>query len=387
MRQRRAERPTGDLPLLDRRQAERRQVPQRPKWPWWRRDLYSRSFELRWSARLALAWVTALVVAWIGQAFLSERLLPFTVLLYGPRFLLLTPFGLLLPLTLLFARRWFLLLLGSLGVLLGPIMGGRVHLATLRQSSPPLARDARSLRVLTLNAEGGAVVVQQLGVLFESYRPDLLAFQECGPELGEALAQLKGWSTQSWQSLCVASRWPITAMDTMPRATFSRVSELGFGGAGLVMRTRVAHPEGPLDLVTVHLETARKGLEWMLADVPPELAAPDLNARIRTMESERTAVWAGVRARDVATIITGDFNLPVESRIYRDHWTGYDNAFEEVGTGFGFTKHEGRWLHIRIDHVLTAPDAFDVLGAWVGMPVGSDHRPVIADLKRRPRPS
>ena len=142
-----------------------------------------------------------------------------------------------------------------------------------------------------------------------------------------------------------------------------------------------------MDLVTVHLETARKGLEWLVADVPPELAAPDLNARIRTMESERAAVWARVRSREVPTLITGDFNLPVESRIYRDHWSGYDNAFEATGTGFGFSKHEGRWLHIRIDHVLAAPGWYDIRGAWVGLPVGSDHRPVIADLTRRPRPS
>ena len=53
------------------------------------------------------------------------------------------------------------------------------------------------------------------------------------------------------------------------------------------------------------------------------------------------------------------------------------------GTGFGYTKRDGRWLRVRIDHVLAAPRWFAVSGAWLGEDVGSDHLPMVADVTRR----
>ena len=58
--------------------------------------------------------------------------------------------------------------------------------------------------------------------------------------------------------------------------------------------------------------------------------------------------------------------MPVESSLYRRYWRGLTNAFDSKGVGFGFSKHEGTLLRLRIDHVLSAPKWFRVRGAWLG---------------------
>ena len=199
------------------------------------------------------------------------------------------------------------------------------------------------------------------------------------------------------------SRWPIQFADTMPRAAFVRVSRLGYGGTGIVIRYSIAHPAGAFQFVNLHLETARKGLESLLGseglvpDIATGVPSPEqgqrvsqsgidpvaLNARVREGEAERASVWSARKMDEVPVIIAGDFNMPVESSIYRRYWSGLTNAFDSKGLGFGFSKHEGSLLRLRIDHVLSAPKWFRVRGAWVGADVGSDHRPMIADVTRR----
>jgi vancomycin resistance protein VanJ len=77
-------------------------------------------------------------------------------------------------------------------------------------------------------------------------------------------------------------------------------------------------------------------------------------------------------------VIAGDFNLPVESAIYRQHWAQYRNAFSQTGIGSGYTKHT-RLFGVRIDHVLSSKDV-QPIRSFVGKDVGSDHLPLIADL-------
>ncbi|WP_310569694.1 endonuclease/exonuclease/phosphatase family protein [Gemmatimonas sp.] len=152
--------------------------------------------------------------------------------------------------------------------------------------------------------------------------------------------------------------------------------------------------------MNLHLETARKGLESLLGNeglIPDNatgVPSPEeeqrasgngedrvaLNARIRESEAERASVWSARKMDEIPIVVAGDFNMPVESSIYQRYWSGLTNAFDRKGLGFGFSKHEGTLLRLRIDHVLSAPKWFKVRGAWVGADVGSDHRPMIADL-------
>jgi endonuclease/exonuclease/phosphatase (EEP) superfamily protein YafD len=100
------------------------------------------------------------------------------------------------------------------------------------------------------------------------------------------------------------------------------------------------------------------------------------NTALRTAESEATRRWISRSPRPV--LVAGDFNLPVDSVVYRRSWSWLTNAFSQAGTGFGSTKFT-RWHGVRIDHVLGGP-GWHCRRCWVGPDVGSDHRPVIADM-------
>jgi endonuclease/exonuclease/phosphatase (EEP) superfamily protein YafD len=77
----------------------------------------------------------------------------------------------------------------------------------------------------------------------------------------------------------------------------------------------------------------------------------------------------------------GDFNSPAESPLFRSHWGDWQNAFNRVGVGLGGTRLDG-WIRARIDHIL-ADDRWTVVRAWLGPSLGSDHAPLLADLRLR----
>ena len=78
-------------------------------------------------------------------------------------------------------------------------------------------------------------------------------------------------------------------------------------------------------------------------------------------------------------VVAGDFNLPVESAIYRANWGDLRNAFSNCGRGFGHTKFTSLF-GIRIDHVLTS-DPWRCADARVlPSPYGGDHAPLVVDL-------
>jgi endonuclease/exonuclease/phosphatase (EEP) superfamily protein YafD len=83
------------------------------------------------------------------------------------------------------------------------------------------------------------------------------------------------------------------------------------------------------------------------------------------------------------TLVAGDFNTPVESRIFQASWGDFTDAFSSAGFGLGFTKDNG-WIKVRIDHVLTGP-GWHVDHVATGRDFGSDHWPVIVDLTLAPK--
>ena len=93
-------------------------------------ELRSRRALRRWSARMAWGWSVLVVVAWLLLITTSEKFLPATMLAYGPRFVMLAPFVILVPLAAATARRTLVPLMLSLLVVIGPIMGGRLSWRT-----------------------------------------------------------------------------------------------------------------------------------------------------------------------------------------------------------------------------------------------------------------
>jgi endonuclease/exonuclease/phosphatase (EEP) superfamily protein YafD len=292
------------------------------------------------------------------------------------RWVALLPLLALIPAVLLL-RRWLLLLPLVVGafVVTVPFAGFRFGLS--RASHPPGAH----VRVVTLNAEGRDVTGIELPNLLGEWQPDVVGFQECGYGLQRAMAQLKGWHHHFVRQICLISRFPISDSAVMDRTALAAINESaeGIGGSGDVVRYTMQTPSGPVSITNLHLETPRKGLEGILSG-GLDLTRLKANTELRTIESRLARRW--VEAGAPPRLVLGDFNTPIESRIFQESWGDLTDAFSEAGFGFGMTKNNG-WIRVRIDHVLAGPGWY-VDSVTVGQDVGSDHLPLIVDLTLAP---
>ncbi|MGV3707877.1 MAG: endonuclease/exonuclease/phosphatase family protein [Gemmatimonas sp.] len=371
---------------------------------WQLQPFFSGSIAVKVTAIAAWSYLIGIIATWGLQTFSSEITIPGTIIAYGPRFVALWPLAVLGPLAAIVLRgALWPLAIGAL-ITVFPIMGFQISPSSFGSKLPP-APAAGTFRVFSFNVQGGKILVYDLPVVLKEEAADVYTFQECGNELWDVIQAQKDWFSARWGSLCTISRWKIENVESMPREEFERVVQLGYGGAGFVMRTDIASPQGTISVVNLHLETARRGLEGLLGregfvpDDNPfnrEIDAREgnpqsanniddggsrfrKNAIIRDAESERASKWALAGTNRNALVVAGDFNLPVESTIFRDHWGHFVDAFETKGNGLGWTKREGRWLRIRIDHLLTVDGGLELEGVTVGHDYRSDHLPIIAD--------
>jgi endonuclease/exonuclease/phosphatase (EEP) superfamily protein YafD len=322
---------------------------------------------LAWSYLVAIAAV-ALVMWGLG-----DQWWPATILVFMGRWVFLLPLAVLAPAAMALRPRLLLPLALGAVVALGPVMGGRVGWAR-----PFAPSTGMPLRVVTLNADVGQLVAREFPRLIQQWAPDVVLLQECGEELASATERMPGWQWHHEGGLCMLTRFPIVAAEVMDRSALARVrqDQSGIGGAGYVVRYTLRTPGGMVNVTNLHLETPRKGFEGLMAGNVEQLR---LNTTLRDVESTLARRW--VDAARGPTIVAGDFNTPVESRIFQEHWGDLADAFSRTGIGLGMTKYNG-WIRIRIDHVLTN-DALRPVRARVWTDVGSDHRPLIADLMLR----
>ena len=286
-----------------------------------------------------------------------------TIVMYGPRWIWAMPLAILIPAAAVIRPRllWLLAIAGV--VVIGPVMGFCVPWPTM--AGEPAG--AFTIRVLTCNAGGGNLRPGALAELITATRPDVVALQEGSVRSLPAECWPVGWHLRT----TVASRYPIRKVEKLERDKL--------GGDGFVTRFDLDTPGGLVHFFNLHLETVREGLEAVLSSKSrPWRAAPELSANIdlRASESEAASGWASEVSGPV--LIAGDFNLPCDSGIFRLFWSTYTDAFSSAGLGFGYTKFT-RWHGIRIDHIL-AGSGWCCRRCWVGPDVGSDHRPVLADL-------
>jgi len=335
--------------------------------------------------------LTFKVIGWATWAYLASVLLVAalmwglgdttvigTVLLFMGRWVVLLPLVLLIPAALLYHRLLLLpLALGAL-VVVGPVMGFR---SGWRRLLPQPA--GTPVRVVSFNADGGDFVAQMIPTLLSQWKPQVVALQECGETLSAVVGLvptwIPGWYQFTGKDLCLLSRYPIREASVMDRSQLDRVKqseEKEFGGAGYVVRFVLDTPHGPIRVANLHLETPRKGLEGLMEGDLRRLA---MNTEIREIESNLARSW--VNEGTGPLIVLGDFNTPIESRIFQRHWGDLADAFSTAGTGFGMTKYNG-WIRARIDHVLTGPE-WHVDHVAIGADQHSDHRPLIVDLTLR----
>lgn len=324
---------------------------------------------LTWGYLAAVCAIAA--VMWT----LGDRWWFATVLLFSGRWVFLVPLALLLPAAILVGRRliWVQVLAGL--VVAGPVMGAHVGWRTLLPAPTGLP-----FRVVSFNADGGHRLTIDLPIVLAGWQADVVALQECGDDLAAAVRALAGWYHHTVNGLCFLSRYPISDSSVMDRTALEVIanSAAGIGGSGAVVRYLVATPSGDVQVTNLHLETPRKGFDGLFALDIDHLRE---NTRLRDIESELARRWVdqSVAKRPVPALVAGDFNTPVESRIFQEHWSeGFQDAFSQVGRGLGMTKYNG-WIRARIDHVLTGPGWY-LRRTEIGYDLGSDHRPLIVDL-------
>ncbi len=320
-----------------------------------------------WTGALAVTVATVVGAAIFRGS--ADLWWPATVMLYGPRWVVLLP---VIGLSIFAVVRDPALLAPlafSAVILLGPVMGFRLGLSALW--TQPSDTD---IRVGSLNAGGDAFDLF-LGAdeLMDAARLDVLMVQECAGRFRRSIREVDGWYTSVQGPVCVVSRFPIGSSERMDRTEFLRA-----GGSAL-MTTFELDVDGRIVYVTnIHLETPRAGLELIRAGRIRE-GAEVLRQKsvLREIELRRAAQWAGEQGRPA--LVLGDFNTPPESRHLRRYWSDWTDAFAHVGWGIGATRLNG-WIRARIDYVM-ADDNWTVVEAKVGPDVGSDHLPIVAQVR------
>jgi vancomycin resistance protein VanJ len=311
-----------------------------------------------------ICWAYALLT--VAAAFLlwttGDRWWLGTLICFGPRWPLAVPAPLLI---LLARRRWrsIVLPMAISSVALTGWLGVVISFGLAAESRGP------PFRVITFNTQGGRSDFSAFAEWALAQRVDVIVFQETSEELVKA-AIGSGWHLSPVEGgVLIASRHPIRQSLALSRPPGSeRIDCLC---VDLEVDERIVRVGG------VHLPTPRDGLEAFIHR-DRRFIAVLAEERRRRETASRLASEFLLRDQRV-DVLAGDFNLPVDSDIYREHWSEATNAFNAAGMGFGYTKRT-RWHGVRIDHILVANPNVAVVRATVGPEVNSDHRPVFGEL-------
>lgn len=329
----------------------------------------------RWPSRIArLAAWTALATAllgWLALSALADRNGLGTLLAFGPAWLMAVPTVLAIPLALWGDRRALVPIAWAGLVVAGPVMSWNLPWRSLVAETSPSDLD---LRILTINK--GIIPTfssSALGQLIAEREPEVVLMQEANDM---TLAELNlgiDWHLESHGELILISRLPIVRIERLS-ATLS-------DGKASALRCDVKKGSTTIRVITLHLRSAREGLSAAITHGPFQYGVIGSNLQERRATSLRVAGWvAGIIAAEPGpAVIGGDFNLPPASALFAQHWGWLRDAHRDSGWGWGLTWFSS-WHGLRIDHLLADPE-----GQWawcqVGPDLGSDHRPVIAEVR------
>jgi vancomycin resistance protein VanJ len=325
-------------------------------------------FAVVYSAWLYLVAVTAV---WMLMYWAGDRWWLATLILFGPRWVCALPLFVLVPAALWWHRRSLWPLAPAVAIVVWPLMGLCLPWGAVAGQEGPL------LRVLSCNVKGKCRDNAALEVLIREALPDIVGLEGCWGEV--QIDWPPGWNVVQEGEIIVASRFPLSDAGSVrgpqPPHHWPRVNQL---------RCVVDAPGGKIHFVAVHLPSPHNGISHVLdraTVIRPERSyVMDDEAVVREQASEAASRWADAVAESM--ILAGDFNMPVESPIYRSCWARFSNAFSRSGLGFGFTEWptiRGWRFGIRIDHILLGP-GWRARRCWVGPDIGSDHLPILADL-------
>jgi vancomycin resistance protein VanJ len=320
--------------------------------------------------------ITAIVLLTAAQRFGSVGPWWLELSRYMPYPAVLLPAGVALLLSWRLGRTWIVASAATLALVATLTMGLEWHGAD---------RGSERLRVMTYNIKaykasqrrgGFAELAQEVAL----QAPDILVMQDANGLLGppgEAaypVGPVFGLpEVYAAGQYVVASRFPLRECGR--GRVGARGEEVRYVRCVVDVRGR------ELDLVTVHFESPRNGLNAARNE------GLDGVGEWRRNYQERLA-QARALARDLRRswrpmIVAGDLNAPQLSPVIRALLgIGLRDAFASAGRGYGYTYgHALRvgFSFLRIDHILVSPE-LGVTDCHAGNREASEHRPVIADL-------
>lgn len=329
-----------------------------------------------WFSVLNLLFTMGLVVSMLE---VSENWWLTGTLIFVPQLPLLIPSICLFVASLVFNWRASFLNLASMGLILFSLCGARFSMKPFN----PVAESPRNVRLLSCNVQNFEPNFSKVLREISRNKPDIVAFQEARRTPPEMLTEfLEGWHFQHVGEFWVGSKWPVKLVGSCEATPYdNRLT---------VLKVEVDTPNGPLVLSNVHLMTARRGLGDLSVSSIVSGEGPgsvEHHSFLRYEEARQTREFIERTDRNIPHVVLGDFNMPVTSNIFDEHFGSWINTFDEGGCGFGYTapcRPVRFWIPntpwLRIDHVLMS-DHFEALRCDTGEFNGSDHRLVSTVLK------
>ncbi len=298
----------------------------------------------------------------------AERTWIGTLITYIPQHLFGLPAVVLLVIA-VFRRKRRLIVTNALAVAFYVVvlMGFNVPLGLMRP-----VPGGPSVRVMTYNIHHGLGGMDRIARNIRGVSPDVACLQETNP-LGNASSpfirltrEFPQWHSATFGDVAVFSKWPIVDCQVYPSSVGHTRSFLRVG--------LLAHGKR-FDVVCLHMATAAR----------PESASRHKGSLASYLHrttsarsyqiSELLRITSGVKG---PLIVAGDFNTPPRGRLYGRIAGNFRDSFRSVGWGFGYSFRTDLPV-MRIDYVWagsgTQPRACSSRAL-----VGSDHRPVVAEL-------
>jgi endonuclease/exonuclease/phosphatase (EEP) superfamily protein YafD len=223
-----------------------------------------------------------------------------------------------------------------------------------------------TLALLSLNI-GGGTSPKMLATEVRKHQPTLVFLQESSNAFVKQAFD-KTWNTHCQKGLCIASRKPITLI-----RDFSRDIIQGWGSFLAAYSVELSK-DVKITVFNIHFETPRPVLTSLMN------RSINLNQldRIHISRNLQASVLEALTAKENQFIIAGDFNMTVNERIYKKHFSHFSNALSEKARGIRYTKYTS-FHGVRIDHILTSNNVF-VNSAEVLQSLGGDHRAILVKL-------